>query len=95
MKYRETKSYQNLSDNQKLVLDHADSNGIYGGIRSGLQWKEKHDHMTPEEIEEMKQKDQLNEWTSKWALIGIGVAVTIFSAILVIGEVTGNPMIPY
>ena len=95
MKYCETKAYQNLSENQKVFLNHADSNGIYGGIRSGLEWKEKHDKLTPEELEELKQQDELNEWTSQWALIGIGIAITIFSVILVIGEMTGNQLIPY
>jgi len=94
-KYKDTKPYQNMTDSQRVFLDNADNNGIYGGIRSAREWKEKHDRMTPEKLEEMKQIDQLNEWTSKWILLGIVASVVLFGIILVIGEMTGNPLIPY
>lgn len=94
-KYNETRAYQNMTKSQRIVLDNADHNGIYGGLRSAKAWKEKHAQLTPEELEVIKQKDKLNEWTSKWALIGMGVALFIFCALLMIGEMTENPLIPY
>ena len=47
------------------------------------------------QLEEIKQNDKLNEWTSKWALLGIVASVVLFGILLVIGEMTGNPLIPY
>ena len=94
-KYKDTKPYQNMTDGQRVVLDNADNNGIYGGIRSAKAWKEKRAQLTPEELEEIKQNDKLNEWTSKWALLGIVTSVVLFGIVLVIGEMTGNPLIPY
>ena len=94
-KYKETKPYQNMTDSQRVFLVNADNNGIYGGIRSAKAWKEKRAQLTPEELEEIKQNDKLNEWTSKWALLGIVASVVLFGILLVIGEMTGNPLIPY
>ena len=94
-RYKETKPYQNMTDSQRVFLDNADNNGIYGGLRSARAWKEKHAEMTLVQLEEAKQKDQLNDWTSMWALLGIVAAVVLFGILLVIGEMTGNPLIPY
>lgn len=94
-KYSETGAYQNMTKSQRIILDNADQNGIYGGLRSAKAWKEKRAKMTPEELKQIEQKDKLNEWTSKWALIGMGVALFIFCALLMIGEMSGNPLIPY
>lgn len=94
-KYNETGAYQNMTKSQRMVLDNADENGIYGGIRSAKAWKEKRSKLTPEELEKIEQIDKLNEWTSKWALIGMGAAVFLFCTLLMVGEMTGNPLIPY
>ena len=95
--YSDTEPYQNMTESQRIIFDHAEENGMRGSKRYTrddiAKWKEKRAKMTPEELEEMKQKDELDMWTSKWFLIGLGVFLAVVCTMLIIGEKTGNPLI--
>ena len=94
--YSNSPAYQNLSDSQKMIFDYAEENGIRGSKRRSAEeiarWKEKRAKMTPEELEEMKQKDELDKWTGKWMLIGFGIFLAVVCTILIVGEMTGNSL---
>ena len=52
--YSDTKPYQNMTEGQRMVFDHAEENGMRGAKRYTrddiAKWKEKRASMTPEEL---------------------------------------------
>ncbi len=95
--YSNTRPYQNMTKNQRMIFDHAEANGRSGAKRRSdeevAKWKEKRANMTPEELEEMKQKDELDKWTGTWMLIGLGIFLAVYCTMLIIGELTGNSLV--
>lgn len=95
--YSNTRPYQQMSENQRMIFDHAEESGRCGSKRRSdeevAKWKEKRANMTKEELEEMKQQDELDKKTGTWMLIGLGVVLAVLCTLLIIGEMTGNSLV--
>ena len=95
--YSNTTPYQNMTESQRMIFDHAEANGRCGAKRRSdeevAKWKEKRAKMTKAELEEMEQQDELNKKTGTLMLIGLGVALAVFCTLLIIGEMTGNSLV--
>lgn len=94
-KYNEGPAYESMNKSQQGMMDYIEETGFYRGCasREMAAWKEKRVNMTLEDLEEMKQKDELDKWTGKWMLIAIGLVLAAVCTMLIIGETTGNPLI--
>lgn len=92
--YQDTKPYKEMSKSEKELFDHIGNTGFMRGnaSREIEAWKVKRASMTQEELEEMKQKDELDKWTGKWMLIGFGIVLAVACTLLIIGELTGNSL---
>lgn len=95
--YSNTKPYQNMTESQRMIFDHAEASGRCGAKRRSneevAKWKDKRAKMTKAELEEMEQQDELNKRTGTWMLIGLGIALAIFCTMLIVGELTGNSLV--
>ena len=83
--YSDTKPYQNMTENQRMVFDHAEENGIRGAKRYTkadiARWKEKRANMAEEEIAAMEAEfEQKGNKMGKGFLIAVGVIV-VFAVI--------------
>lgn len=93
-KYNEGPAYESMNKSQQGMMDYIEETGFYRGCasREMAAWEAKRAKMTPEELEEIKQKDELDKWTGTWMLIGLGVFLAVVCAMLIIGELTGNSL---
>ena len=97
MDYKDNDNNQNENKFLNDFYDYMEENGMRGAKRYAeadiAKWQAKRANMTKEELEEMEQQDELDKWTGKWMLIGIGVVLAAVCTLLIIGELTGNPLV--
>ncbi len=98
IKYKETKPYQNMSGSQKAVFDYWDEHDAMKSRKAKAMeeitaWKAEQDAMTPAERDRREDEIKLENRTAGVLSIGLGIALAVFVTMLIVGELTGNPLI--
>ena len=98
LKYKETKPYQNMSGSQKAVFDYWDEHDAFKSRKPKAMgevtvWKAEQDAMTPAERDKREDEIKLENRTAGVISIGLGIALAAIVAMLIVGEMTGNPLI--
>ena len=100
LEYKETKPYQNMSESQKEVFDYWDEHDAFKSrkpkaMEEVTAWKAEQDAMTPAERDRREDEIKMENRTAGVISIGLGIVLAIFVTMLIVGEMTGNPLIPY
>ena len=96
--YKDSKPYQSMSNSQRVVFDYWDEHDamksrLPKAMKEVTAWKSKQDAMTALEKEQREEEIRIENKTAGIVCTGLAMALGIFVIMLIVGELSGNPLV--